>query len=113
MVPQADIVAKSDCFSDTPAKISLDSTEARAKLFAALADPTRLKIVELLVSEGELSSTEVANHLGISLALLCHHSKILIEAGLLTIRKQGQTKYRSVNRQLLRTCFDLLEQMGQ
>ncbi|MGK7910890.1 MAG: ArsR/SmtB family transcription factor [Synechococcus sp.] len=88
---------------------ALDTTEARAKIFNALADPTRLRIVEILLTEGELSSTDIANKLDISLALLCHHSKVLIEAGVLTLRKQGQTKFRSVNRALLKACFDRLQ----
>lgn len=72
--------------------------EQRAKVFAALSDPTRLQIVELLASAGELTGTEIAERLGISLALHCHHTKILCEAGLLSKRKEGQTTYCSLNR---------------
>lgn len=79
--------------------------EQRAKIFAALADPTRLRIVELLAVADELSGSEIANQLGISLALFCHHSKILIEAGLVDARKEGQTKFSSLNRALLAACF--------
>ena len=61
------------------------------------------------MAEGELSSTQIATKLGISLALLCHHSKILMEAEVLELRKQGQTKFRSVNCDLLRACFESLE----
>jgi ArsR family transcriptional regulator, arsenate/arsenite/antimonite-responsive transcriptional repressor len=84
-------------------------TEQRAKLFAALSDPTRLKIVELLATQGELSGSEIATHLGISLALFCHHSKTLAEAGLLQIRRDGQTKYNSLNQDLLLSCFSSFE----
>ena len=94
-----------------PVASSPNSTEARAKIFSALADPTRLRIVEVLMKEGELSSTQIANKLEISLALLCHHSKILIDAGILVLRKQGQTKFRSVNCDLLNACFDSLGQL--
>ena len=88
----------------TAAIADLD-TEQRAKIFAALADPTRLRIVEMLVKTREMSGSEIANHTGISLALFCHHSKILAEAGLLSIRKDGQTKYNSLNQDLLSQCF--------
>ncbi|MBE9178287.1 helix-turn-helix transcriptional regulator [Oculatella sp. LEGE 06141] len=80
-------------------------TEQRAKIFAALADPTRLRIVEMLAANGELSGSEIANHTGISLALFCHHSKILAEAGLIQVRRDGQTKYNSLNQSLLANCF--------
>lgn len=84
------------------------SSEQRAKIFAALSDPTRLKIVELLASGKEMSGSEIADKLGISLALFCHHSKILNEAGLVQQRKEGQTKYNSLNRELLVDCFESL-----
>ena len=80
-------------------------TEQRAKVFDALSDPTRLRIVELLTQTHELSGSEIANRVDISLALFCHHSKTLAEAGILQVRKEGQTKYHSLNRELLTTCF--------
>ncbi|MBD1850133.1 metalloregulator ArsR/SmtB family transcription factor [Leptolyngbya sp. FACHB-711] len=81
-------------------------TEQRAKIFAALGDPTRLRIVErLTMTEGELSGSEIAAQLEISLALFCHHSKTLSEAGLLQTRKEGQTKFHAINRSLLKECF--------
>ncbi|PSB06289.1 transcriptional regulator [filamentous cyanobacterium CCP1] len=88
-------------------------TEQRAKLFAALSDPTRLRIVELLATQGELSGSEIATQVGISLALFCHHSKTLAEAGLLQIRREGQTKYNSLNQDLLLSCFSAFEGLCQ
>ncbi len=82
------------------------STEQRTKIFAALSDPTRLKIVELLASCEEMSGSEIADKLTISLALFCHHSKTLTEAGLIKQRKEGQTKYNSLNRGLLVSCLE-------
>lgn len=79
-------------------------TEQRAKVFSALSDPTRLRIVELLEKHNEVSGSEIAGELGISLALFCHHSKILAEAGIIQSRKEGQTKYNSLNRSLLADC---------
>ena len=89
-----------------------DDTEQRAKIFAALSDPTRLRIVELLVERGELSGSEIAGRLGISLALFCHHSRTLAEAGLIQIRRDGQTKYNSLNRDLLDRCFSSFTRLG-
>jgi len=74
------------------------TTEDRAKVFAALADPTRLRLVELLVRHGELSGSELAERAGISLALTGHHRKILKEAGLIASRKVGQTTYCALDR---------------
>lgn len=93
----------------TVAVESMADTERRAKIFAALADPTRLRLVELLAQHHELSGSEVAAQAGISLALFCHHSKILAEAGLLQVRREGQTKFNSLNRELLFSCFSSFE----
>lgn len=99
--------------AETIAASQATDTEQRAKLFAALSDPTRLKIVELLAAEGELSGSEISTQLGISLALFCHHSKTLAEAGLLQIRREGQTKYNSLNQDLLLSCFSSFEGLCQ
>lgn len=96
-----------------PTEIDRPQTEQRAKIFAALSDPTRLRIVELLAEQGELSGSELASQVGISLALFCHHSKTLAEADLIHIRREGQTKYNSLNRNLLLSCFSRFEGMCQ
>jgi len=75
--------------------------EQRAKIFAALSDPTRLQIIELLATNHEMSGSEIADQASISHSLLCHHWKILAEAGVITKRKEGQTTYSSLNRELL------------
>jgi DNA-binding transcriptional ArsR family regulator len=83
-------------------------SELRSRIFAALSDPTRLRLVELLASCDEMSGSEIADRLGISLALYCHHSKLLAEVGLIKKRKEGQTKYSSLNRELLTSCLKSL-----
>ncbi len=75
--------------------------ERRAKVFAALSDPNRLRIVELLREREELCGKEVAGALGISLSLYSHHARALREAGIITRRKSGQTGYCSLDRELL------------
>ncbi|HWP42308.1 MAG TPA: metalloregulator ArsR/SmtB family transcription factor [Blastocatellia bacterium] len=80
-------------------------TIERAKVFKALSDPTRLRMVEMLAESGEMSGSEIAEKLGISLALLCHHWRTLEHAGLITKKKEGQTASISLNRELLSDCF--------
>lgn len=97
----------SEFSSQPPTSITFDRSrnEHRAKIFAALSDPTRLQIVEMLATYGEMSGSDVAQQLGISLSLFCHHSKNLSEAGVLQIRREGQTKYHSLNLAILKDCF--------
>src|SRR6478735_8375062 len=65
------------------------SPEERAKVFKALADPRRVEIVELL-AKGTQCGTNIAESLGISVALLCHHWEVLVDAGILKKERKGQ-----------------------
>ncbi|HZI13476.1 MAG TPA: metalloregulator ArsR/SmtB family transcription factor [Myxococcus sp.] len=78
-----------------------DSAARRAKVFKALADPCRVRIVELLSRQGELCGTQLADAMGVSIALLSHHWKVLEAAGLISKRKVGQHSYCVLNRELL------------
>ena len=85
------------------------SVEERALVFKAIGDPTRVRIIELLRAHTEeITGTEIAGHVGVSLALLCHHSSVLVEAGLVTKRKEGQTSYWTLNREALATALGSL-----
>ena len=88
--------------------VELLESEQQAKIFSAIADPVRLRFVRELVEQGERSGTAIADKLGISLALLCHHSRILVEAGVVAKRKEGQTAYYSANPHLLQHCMHSL-----
>jgi DNA-binding transcriptional ArsR family regulator len=72
------------------------TAEERAKVFKALADPTRVDIVDLL-AKGSQCGTELADSLGISLALLCHHWEVLVEAGILRKERVGQRRVCSLD----------------
>lgn len=56
---------------------------------AALADPTRRRIVELL-SEGERTAGEIVGRFGLSAPAISQHLKVLREAGLVQVRVAGQ-----------------------
>ena len=85
------------------------SVEERALVFKAIGDPTRVRIIELLREQtAEISGTEIAEHVGVSLALLCHHSSVLVEAGLVNKRKEGQTSYWTLNREALASALGSL-----
>ena len=63
--------------------------EDRARLHAAMADPTRVRVVDLLATS-DASVSEVGARLGVPSNLLAHHLRVLEEAGLLTrLRSEG------------------------
>lgn len=84
------------------------SAAEQAKVFAALADPLRVRLMEQLAGGVERTGSELAEELGISLALLCHHSKILGEADLIDKRKVAQTSLYRAKRETLDRAFEAI-----
>ena len=58
---------------------------------AALADPTRRAIVELL-ADGEAAAGELAAHFPVSRPAVSRHLRVLREAGLVGVRVDGQRR---------------------
>lgn len=85
--------------------------ELQAKVLMALADPTRLKIVKLLSLGEDMSGTNIAEQLGISLALFCHHSKILTDGGIVKKRREGLIRYHSLDRDFVASCLASVMEM--
>ncbi|WP_223947048.1 metalloregulator ArsR/SmtB family transcription factor [Arthrobacter sp. NtRootA1] len=73
---------------------AVEMFQARVARHAALADPARLRIVDLLTL-GDLSPTELQAELGMPSNLLSHHLRTLEEAGLATRRRSEADKRRS------------------
>jgi DNA-binding transcriptional ArsR family regulator len=84
------------------------SLEERARIFGALSDPTRLKLVEILASEKELCGTQIAHRAGISMALLSHHWRVLSEAGVVSRERRGQRQYCWVDREVLEGALEFV-----
>ena len=79
------------------------------KIFASLADPTRLRILMLLRAM-ELSVGEIAQVLGQSQPRVSRHVKILVDAGLAERRKEGSWVFVSLGeRARVEPLFQLLE----
>src|SRR4051812_37312251 len=61
-----------------------------AKVFAALADPVRLRLLSLIAASGEVCSCDLEGPLGKSQPTISHHTKALADAGLITGEKRGR-----------------------
>ena len=70
--------------------------------FSALADPTRLAVVEQLMRDGELPVAALEPKSGISAPALSRHLKVLRAAGLIQQRAQGTQRLYSVRPEALR-----------
>jgi ArsR family transcriptional regulator len=75
-----------------------DEAEATARLFKALSDPARVKIVNLLArTDDPVCGCELVPELGLTQATVSHHLKTLTQAGLLEREQRGKWAYFSLN----------------
>lgn len=72
--------------------LSEEALSSEAKIFKALSDVNRLKIVQLL-KEGELCVCELTFALSNSQSTVSHHLSVLKSAGLVKERKEGKWSY--------------------
>jgi ArsR family transcriptional regulator len=69
-----------------------EDAERLARLFAAVADPARLRLLSLLAAAeaGEVCACDLVEPVGRSQPTVSHHLKVLSEAGLVTGDKRGR-----------------------
>jgi DNA-binding transcriptional ArsR family regulator len=75
---------------------ALGETELVAKYFRGLGDPTRLRIIELLRAEGEMTVGELVARLGLAQPKVSNHLACLRWCGFVDARRQGRTVYNRV-----------------
>jgi ArsR family transcriptional regulator, arsenate/arsenite/antimonite-responsive transcriptional repressor len=63
------------------------------KVTKALADPTRFGILQSIATHGEQCCGDLAKQFPITQATCSQHLKILAEASLVTMRREGQFNY--------------------
>lgn len=78
-----------------PTTAALDTARAAA-LFHALADEIRVEVVTLLL-HGERCVCELMDELGLAQSRLSWHLKTLVDAGIISGRKEGRWVYYSLN----------------
>jgi DNA-binding transcriptional ArsR family regulator len=83
------------------------STELTAKYFRALGDPTRLRIVGLLMEEA-LTVTELTRRLRIPQSNVSNHLACLRWCGFVSSESQGKWTYYSVTNPKIRKIIELV-----
>lgn len=84
----------------------LDSKQAMNRekiqnISKALADKTRLRIYEAISSCDQMNCGQIVSLRGVTPATVSHHLRILMEAGLIDCRREGQFVYSKANPQTL------------
>jgi DNA-binding transcriptional ArsR family regulator len=66
------------------------TAQADDELWSAIADPSRRQVLDLLVSNGDLSASWLAGRVPFSRQAVSKHLAVLERAGLVSRRKQGR-----------------------
>lgn len=75
--------------------------DAVAEVFAALADPTRRRILDALAAHGEATATVLAHELPVSRQAIVKHLGVLDRAGLVAGHREGrEARYRVIPERL-------------
>ncbi len=82
--------------------VELAPHEAEAvKVFKALGDPTRFRIVQMLLESEERGCADFQAAFRLSPPAMSHHFRILLECGLLVMRKEGPFHHFRLHRERL------------
>lgn len=81
--------------------------ELIAERFAALADPTRIKLLDRL-RDGEASVSELVEATGASQQNVSKHLRVLADTGLVSRRRDGNfVRYEIADEMVMRICSEV------
>jgi DNA-binding transcriptional ArsR family regulator len=80
-------------------------------MFKALAVETRVKIIDLLKSEGPLGAKKISEILGVTPAAVSQHLKILKQAGFVRSERNGYWIPYSIDEEALNNCREVLTEI--
>lgn len=80
----------------------------RRDVFQAIADPTRRDIINLIANQS-MNLNSIAENFDVSRPAISQHIKILIECGLVSIKKQGRERFAEATLTPLTQVTDWIE----
>ncbi|HYC33621.1 MAG TPA: metalloregulator ArsR/SmtB family transcription factor [Gemmatimonadales bacterium] len=90
------------------------SAEQFDRIAKALADPTRVAVLEAIGQEDECPCQRLRDAFPVSKATISHHIKELVRAGLVEARREGQYLHCQFRREVLRGyTSELLRRTGE
>jgi len=96
------------CSPLTGGAIDDESAEQLARVFKALGDPTRVRLISLIAAAdgAQACICDLTGPVGLSQPTVSHHMKLLAEAGLVAREQRGKWAYYG----LVADAFDALRQ---
>lgn len=80
---------------------NMPSSEDRiVKMIKALADPTRIRLLQEIARRKQVTCAEVGDISDLAQPTLSHHIKLLVDSGLVNAEKDGRYVILSVNKEM-------------
>jgi len=90
--------AEACCSTVTGGALEAEDAERLARMFKALGDPTRVRLLSLIAAtpEQEACICDLVDPVGLSQPTVSHHMKQLVDAGLVVREQRGRWAYYRV-----------------
>jgi DNA-binding transcriptional ArsR family regulator len=89
-------------------KNDTEKLERAAIMLKAMAHPTRMAIVDLIVREKELTVTEIYERLNLEQAVASQHLAILKDKDVLAMKRDGKNCYYQIAKPMLKELIDVI-----
>ena len=90
----------------------MSSKGSAAPLFAALGDPTRLRLLGRLSADGPLSITRLSEGTGVTRQAITRHLQALGDVGLVRHARRGRERVWDLNRKRLEKAKRYIDQIA-
>ena len=108
MGPKEQVLVQGCCGLVDPGMRDEDAAVV-AERFKALADPTRVRLLNLLIRNPELCVCDMNANFDLSQPTISHHLGLLRKAGLVDSDVRGRWAYYRINRQAVAELGSILE----
>lgn len=87
------------CSPVTAGVLDGEAERRLARMFKALGDPTRLRLLSLIAAppDGEACVCDLTDPVGLAQPTVSHHMKQLVDAGLVTREQRGKWAYYAID----------------
>ena len=82
-----------------------------SEIFKVLSVETRVKIIEMLKTQGPLGAKDIGATIGITTAAVSQHLKILKQAGLVRSERKGYWIPYSIDEKAMENCRQILNEV--
>ncbi|MDV3277160.1 MAG: metalloregulator ArsR/SmtB family transcription factor [Nitrososphaerales archaeon] len=81
-----------------------------ALFFQALANPSRMRILNLLRERGGMNVTQICSKLGLEQTHVSHNLRCLEFCGLVTASREGKSRIYSINEQTMLPLLEIVDE---